>query len=67
MPGVTSPISSKGSGERLTLVLSGGHALGAFQAGAIDALLAGGVRFDRVLGTSIGAINGAIFCGNEPQ
>lgn len=39
------------------LVLSGGGALGAFEAGAIQALTDGGEEFDLVCGTSIGAIN----------
>lgn len=43
----------------LGLVLSGGGALGAWQAGALEALDAAGLRFDAVLGFSIGALNGA--------
>ncbi len=39
------------------LVLSGGGALGAFEAGAIKALHDGGSEFDLICGTSIGAIN----------
>jgi predicted acylesterase/phospholipase RssA len=60
-------MGAKGNNGRLALVLSGGHALGAFQAGAFEALEAGGVRPDWVLGTSIGAVNGAILCGNGPK
>lgn len=48
------------------LVLSGGNALGAYQAGAIDALLGAGIEPAWVAGGSIGAINGAILCGNAP-
>ncbi|MBW6425204.1 patatin-like phospholipase family protein [Rhizobium sp. XQZ8] len=54
--------------ERQTwLCLSGGNALGAYQAGAIQALLEAGVAFDRVAGASIGAVNGALIVGNHPQ
>ncbi len=40
-------------------VLGGGGRLGAAEVGMLDALVAAGVRPDLVLGTSIGAINGA--------
>jgi NTE family protein len=50
-----------------TLVLQGGGALGAYQAGAFEALAAQHMTPDWVIGTSIGAINGAIIAGNEPQ
>jgi NTE family protein len=57
-----------GSGDELSaLVLQGGGALGSYQAGAYDALLAAGQRIDWVAGISIGAINGAIICGNPPE
>ncbi len=39
------------------LVLQGGGAKGAFQAGAVKALLERGYTFDGVVGTSIGALN----------
>ncbi|HYA80608.1 MAG TPA: patatin-like phospholipase family protein [Methylocystis sp.] len=54
-------------GEISALVLQGGGALGSYQAGAYEALLAGGQRIDWVAGISIGAINGAIICGNPPE
>lgn len=47
------------------LVLSGGGPYGALQAGAIQALLDHGVRFDLVAGTSVGALNGA-FVAADP-
>ncbi|MFI5362730.1 MAG: patatin-like phospholipase family protein [Elusimicrobiota bacterium] len=43
----------------LGLFLQGGGALGAWQAGALEALDAAGVRFDAVMGYSIGVVNGA--------
>ncbi len=43
----------------LGLFLQGGGALGAWQAGALEALDAAGLRFDAVMGYSIGVVNGA--------
>ena len=48
------------------LVLQGGGALGAYQAGVVDALHVSGHQPDWVAGISIGAINAAIIAGNEP-
>lgn len=45
----------------LGLALSGGGALGAWQAGALAGLCAAGLRFDAVLGFSAGALNGAAY------
>ncbi len=50
--------------HRIALVLSGGNALGAFQAGAWGALEKHGLMPDWIAGASAGAINGAIICGN---
>ncbi|RKK04739.1 patatin-like phospholipase family protein [Pseudoroseomonas wenyumeiae] len=50
------------------LVLSGGVALGSFEAGICAALEAGGgPRPDWVAGASAGAVNAAIFAGNPPE
>jgi NTE family protein len=49
------------------LVLQGGGALGAYQAGVFEALQNEMFKLDWVVGTSIGAINGAIIAGNEPS
>jgi NTE family protein len=49
------------------LVLQGGGALGAYQVGVVQALHEAGVEPDWVIGTSIGAINGALIAGNEPS
>lgn len=43
----------------LGVFLSGGGALGAWQAGALEALIEFGVVFDEIMGFSIGAVNGA--------
>lgn len=42
------------------IVLGGGGVLGAVQVGMLRALLASGVRPDLVVGTSVGAMNGAV-------
>ncbi len=53
---------------RAGLLLSGGVALGAFQAGVISALCASGrLQFEAVGGSSIGAYGAAIFAGNLPE
>jgi NTE family protein len=52
---------------QIALVLQGGGALGAYQVGVYEALHEAGVEPDWVIGTSIGAINGAIIAGNPPE
>jgi len=49
------------------LVLQGGGALGAYHAGVYQGLHEAGIEPDWVIGTSIGAINGAIIAGNRPE
>jgi len=49
------------------LVLQGGGALGAYQVGVYQAMHEAGIEPDWVIGTSIGAINGAIIAGNKPE
>ena len=46
--------------ETNALVLQGGGALGAYQAGAFAALDAAGFSFDWIAGISIGAINATL-------
>jgi NTE family protein len=48
------------------LVLQGGGALGAYQAGVYEALLESESELDWVAGVSIGAINAALIAGNAP-
>lgn len=55
--------SSLTGGRRVALVLAGGNALGAYQAGVYQALHEHGIEPDRVVGASIGAINGAVIAG----
>jgi NTE family protein len=52
--------------ECVALVLQGGGALGAYQAGVYEALAEAKIEPDWVAGVSIGAINSAIIAGNEP-
>jgi NTE family protein len=52
---------------QISLVLQGGGALGAYQAGVYQALDEAGVEPDWVIGTSIGAINAGIIAGNRPE
>jgi len=52
---------------QVVLAMQGGGALGAFQAGVYEALHEAGIEPDWVVGTSIGAINGAIIAGNAPE
>jgi NTE family protein len=53
--------------ERIALVLQGGGALGAYQAGVYEALAESGIEPDWIAGISIGGINGAIIAGNPPN
>src|SRR5882724_6967733 len=53
--------------DRVALVLQGGGALGAYQAGVYQALHEEGMEPDWVCGVSIGAINSAIIAGNPPE
>jgi NTE family protein len=53
--------------ECITLVLQGGGALGAYQAGVYEALAEAGLEPDWVAGISIGSINAAIIAGNPPE
>jgi NTE family protein len=50
--------------RRIALVLQGGGALGAYQAGIYQALHENDLAPDWVVGTSIGAINAALIAGN---
>ena len=53
--------------DRVALVLQGGGALGAYQAGVYQALHEARIEPDWVCGVSIGAINSAIIAGNPPE
>lgn len=51
----------------VALVLSGGVALGAYEAGVFAALDEAGLRPGRLAGVSIGALNAALIAGNPPE
>jgi len=53
--------------ESIALLLQGGGALGAYQAGVYEALAEAGIHPDWVAGISIGAINSALIAGNPPE
>ena len=63
---VAAPIDCKKLGQ-IVLVLQGGGALGAYQAGVYQALQEVGIEPDWVIGTSIGAINASLIAGNPPE
>ncbi len=65
---VTKPVASRPKGcDGIGLVLQGGGALGAYQAGVYQALHEAGFEPDWVAGVSIGSINSAIIAGNPPE
>jgi NTE family protein len=53
--------------DSVVLLLQGGGALGAYQAGVYEALAEADLHPDWVAGISIGAINAAIIAGNAPE
>ncbi len=53
--------------ERIALLLQGGGALGAYQAGVYQALDEAGLHPDWIAGISIGAVNAAVIAGNPPE
>jgi NTE family protein len=55
------------SRKQIILVLQGGGALGAYQAGVYQALHEAGLEPDWVIGTSIGAINACLIAGNAVE
>ena len=63
---VTGTGAARAVPAQTVLVLQGGGALGAYQLGVYEAMHEAGIEPDWVVGTSIGAINGAIIAGNPP-
>jgi len=61
------PTSGEVKHEHTVLVLQGGGALGAYQAGVFEGMHEQGFAPDWVTGVSIGAINGALIAGNPPE
>src|SRR3979409_1802146 len=53
--------------DHIALVLQGGGALGAYQAGVFEELSSTAYQPDWISGVSIGAINAALIAGNPPE
>jgi NTE family protein len=53
--------------DNVVLVLQGGGALGAYQAGAYEGLAEAGIAPNWIAGVSIGAINAALIAGNPSE
>src|SRR5580698_6952965 len=53
--------------ETIALMLQGGGALGAYQAGVYQGLDEAGIQPNWIAGISIGALNTAIIAGNAPE
>ena len=66
---VTKPksIGISGKYDHAVLVLQGGGALGAYQAGVYEELANTAYQPDWIAGVSIGAINAALIAGNPPE
>ncbi len=62
-----SRMSPKFQNPERVLVLQGGGALGAYQAGVFESLAAADEQPDWIAGISIGAINAALIAGNPPE
>src|ERR1700722_985717 len=60
------PLEERPPFECIALLLQGGGALGAYQAGVYQALAEANLHPDWVAGISIGGINSAIIAGNSP-
>ncbi len=58
------PAAAAHAYETRALVLQGGGALGAYQAGVYEGLHEAGIELTDLAGISIGALNAAIIAGN---
>lgn len=67
-PPTTTPVAEPADTPRsIVLVLQGGGALGAYQAGVFEELSTSVYAPDWIAGVSIGAINAALIAGNPPE
>ena len=53
--------------DRIGLLLQGGGALGAYQAGVYQSMQEAGIEPDWLAGVSIGSVNAALIAGNPPE
>ena len=60
----TLSLVSQDAREKTAFVLAGGGSFGAIQVGMMHALAANGITPDMVVGSSVGALNGAYYAGN---
>jgi NTE family protein len=67
MPKARTLVQERPPFECIALLLQGGGALGAYQAGVYQALSEARLHPDWVAGISIGAINAALIAGNPPE
>src|SRR5215471_6060333 len=65
--GKVSPARNRPPFECIALLLQGGGALGAYQAGVYEALAEIDLHPDWTAGVSIGSVNAAIIAGNAPE
>jgi len=64
---MTEQDTQPGKPKRIALAMQGGGAIGAFQAGVLETLHQANIEVDACCGSSIGAINAAIYFGNTPS
>lgn len=57
-------MSSDGAGSKTAFVFAGGGSFGAIQVGMLRALANRGIAADMVVGSSVGALNGAYYAGD---
>ena len=63
-PTTSSDASTSDTSNGPTFVLGGGGVLGATQVGMLQALLEAGIVPQRILGTSVGALNGVVLAAD---
>lgn len=66
-PGASDLLARVSAYEEIAIVLQGGGALGAYQAGVVQGLTQAGIQPTWVAGISIGAIHCALIAGNPPN
>jgi NTE family protein len=67
MADTSRPSSSPDAKLKTAFVFAGGGSFGAVQVGMLRALVAHGVAADMVVGSSVGAMNGAYFAGTPSE
>ncbi len=57
-------MAATGAGSKTAFVFAGGGSFGAVQVGMLDSLARRGIHADMVVGSSVGALNGAYYAGS---